>query len=122
MCTSSGRSANIERTVAVLPARTASIKCARVIECLPGSCGPSCYDDMRATGCKGDSSPGARCNREDILMTADKKTYRRPWLAALLHFALPGLGHLYSGRPLRALVLHLITLSSPFLGYLALAW
>ena len=43
---------------------------------------------------------------------ADEKTYsknrRRPWLAVLLSFIVPGLGHLYCGRIVRGLVLTFI--------------
>ena len=33
---------------------------------------------------------------------------RKPWLAGLLQFTLPGLGNLYSGRPMRALAMFLL--------------
>jgi signal peptidase I len=39
---------------------------------------------------------------------APAASQRRPWLAALLNFALPGLGHLYSGDGVRAVSLFLL--------------
>src|SRR5262245_35245952 len=39
-------------------------------------------------------------------------TRRRPWLAALLSFVVPGLGHLYVGYPLAALIAYVVELLS----------
>jgi signal peptidase I len=46
----------------------------------------------------------------------------RPWLAGLLQIVTPGLGNLYSGRPLRALILHLSVLCIGLFLLLALVW
>jgi signal peptidase I len=46
----------------------------------------------------------------------------RPWLAGLLQIVTPGLGNLYSGRPLRGLILHVAVQSIGFFLALALLW
>lgn len=49
--------------------------------------------------------------------------YPRPWLAALASLAFPGIGQLYAGRPLRALVIAVVALLSlpAFVGLLFVA-
>ena len=46
----------------------------------------------------------------------------RPWLAGLLQIVTPGLGNLYSGRPLRGLILHVAVQGIWFFLALALLW
>jgi signal peptidase I len=46
----------------------------------------------------------------------------RPWLAGLLQIVTPGLGNLYSGRPLRGLLLHVVVQGILFFLALALLW
>lgn len=46
----------------------------------------------------------------------------RPWLAGLLQIVTPGLGNLYSGRPLRGLILHVGVQSIWLFLALALLW
>lgn len=46
----------------------------------------------------------------------------RSWLAGLLQIVTPGLGNLYSGRPLRGLILHLAVQGIGFFLALALLW
>ena len=43
------------------------------------------------------------------MSVVEKVARRRAWLAGLLQFVMPGLGNLYSGRPLRGLILFLST-------------
>lgn len=45
---------------------------------------------------------------------------RRPWIAALLSLVTPGLGHLYAGYPIAALVAYAVALCS--LGLMLAAW
>jgi len=42
---------------------------------------------------------------------------RRPWLAVLLSFLTPGLGHVYAGRPLKGLVLFALIYVSIVVGF-----
>jgi signal peptidase I len=46
----------------------------------------------------------------------------RPWLAGLLQIVTPGLGNLYSGRPLRGLILHVAVQCIGLFLLLALLW
>ena len=46
----------------------------------------------------------------------------RPWLAGLLQIVTPGLGNLYSGRPLRGLILHVAVQGIVLFLGLALLW
>ena len=46
----------------------------------------------------------------------------RPWLAGLLQIVTPGLGNLYTGRPVRALILHVAVLFIGLFLALALLW
>jgi signal peptidase I len=46
----------------------------------------------------------------------------RPWLAGLLQIMAPGLGNLYSGRPLRGLILHVAVQCIVLFLALALLW
>ena len=46
----------------------------------------------------------------------------RPWLAGLLQIVTPGLGNLYSGRPLRGLILHVAVQCVGLFLLLALLW
>jgi signal peptidase I len=46
----------------------------------------------------------------------------RPWLAGLLQIVMPGLGNLYSGRPLRGLILHVAVQCIVFILALVLLW
>lgn len=44
--------------------------------------------------------------KKESEVSAERIAPRRPWLAGLLQLVLPGLGNVYSGRPVRGLVLH----------------
>ena len=46
----------------------------------------------------------------------------RPWLAGLLQIVTPGLGNLYSGRPLHGLILHVVVQCFVVILALALLW
>jgi len=46
----------------------------------------------------------------------------RPWLAGLLQIVTPGLGNLYSGRPLRGLILHVAVQCIVVILALVLLW
>lgn len=50
-------------------------------------------------------------------MAGTGRSTPRPWVAAVLGLATPGLGHLYAGRPLRGILVHVLAL---LLGALAL--
>jgi signal peptidase I len=47
--------------------------------------------------------------------SSESVSRRVPWRAALLGLGAPGLGQLYSGRPFRAIVIHLLSGGVPFL-------
>ena len=59
---------------------------------------------------------------EFVKIHAGQAWLNRPWLAGLLQIVTPGLGNLYSGRPLRGLIIHVAVLCIGLLMSLALLW
>ena len=56
-------------------------------------------------------------------MTAGEKIApRRPWLAGVLQIVMPGLGNLYSGRPLRGLAVNLSTKFAVLILFQVVMW
>jgi signal peptidase I len=55
-------------------------------------------------------------------INAGRAWLNRPWLAGLLQIVTPGLGNLYSGRPLHGLVLHVAVQGIVLFLALALLW
>src|SRR5215475_8566920 len=55
-------------------------------------------------------------------INAGRAWLNRPWLAGLLQVVTPGLGNLYSGRPLHGLVLHVAVQAIVLFLALALLW
>lgn len=55
-------------------------------------------------------------------INAGQAWLNRPWLASLLQIVTPGLGNLYSGRPLHGLVLHVAVQGIVLFLALALLW
>ena len=55
-------------------------------------------------------------------INAGRAWLNRPWLAGLLQIVTPGLGNLYSGRPLRGLILHVAVQGIWLFLALALLW